>query len=237
VLQWRRKHGIYHQSITLEKGQHFRLRHLGQRLAYWIPKDLRGGSASSASSASSVGDAHAAGDWRSFEGQLLGPSLGISYTGGFSGIDQGIWHHGPSLHLRLPLDGVGAGRMSLLLQFGSQHGATTLPNSLGFQLHTLQLDVGLQWTLLARPHWWIGAGVLLRGSLLAQALSPREQQTEQTLLSGAFGPAGIFSVQFGFAVVWFVQCDILAGARFLNLGGEWNLRWDLNASLGIGARF
>jgi len=225
ILQWRRKHGIYHQSILLEKGQLFRLRHLGQRLAYWIPKDLRGGTKASN------------GDWRSFEGQLLGPSLGVSYTGGWSGVDQGVWHHGPSLHIRLPLDGVGTGRMSLLLQFGSQHGSTTLPNTLGFHLHTLQLDIGLQWTLLARPHWWLGAGVLLRGALLAQTLWPREQASEQTLWSGSFGPAGIFSVQYGFAVLWFLQFDLLAGARFLNLGGEWAVRWDLNASLGVGVRF
>ncbi|MCB9641613.1 MAG: caspase family protein [Myxococcales bacterium] len=223
VLQWRRKHGIYHQSILLKKGERFRLRHLGQKLAYWVQGEVRGG--------------RSQGAWHSFEGQLLGPSVGLSYTGGFSGIDRGIWHQGPSLHVRIPLDGVGSGRMSLFFQFGTQHGGTTLDNGLHFRLHTFQLDLGVQWTLFARPHWWIGAGALLRGALLSQVVSPREQQGEQVFLSGSFGPAGILSIQLGFAVSWFVQMDLLAGARFLNLGGTWTARWDLNASLGLGMRF
>lgn len=230
ILQWRRKGGVYHKAIQLRRNQRFRLGLNGNRLAYWRPKTVRGGDSKQVQAQTSSGD------WLSFQGQMVGASLGATYTIGFSGVDQGVLHQGPQLHLILPLDSVWEGRFALFFQLGYQQGAVHHGELFHYTLHLAQVDVGAVWTWLERPHWWIGGGAVVRGNILLQSLPKRTGQEAQELLSSTWGLAGMLRVQYGFGERWFLQWSVLGGARLLNLGGLWSLRWELESSLGIGMR-
>ena len=230
ILKWRRRGGVYHQDISLKKGQRFRLGKVGKRLAYW-KANTRGSAPLKTKGEEDTGL------WQSFHGQLVGPGIGASYRIGYSGFHRGILHQGGGLHFLLPMEGLGAGRMSILMQGGYQFGFDQINDSLKFNLHLVELDVGAVWTLVERPHWWIAAGGLFRTTLIFQSLFPRPGQEEDLLLSVGFGPAGIFSIQYGFSERMFVQFDIIAGLRILDLGGQWAMRWDLHSSMGFGLRF
>lgn len=229
VLQWRRRTSLYSSSIKLHKGQRMQLRKRGQRIAFAYDFRAKGGSTTLS--------------WEEFGGQMEGHALGVQYRGGWSGIDQGIWHHGPSLGWLMPLPQVFEGRFSLRMRLTYQM-ALSVPallnsgatSALTYDLHALELDMGAVWTFWHRRSLWMGLGLRVRGAPLLQVVRPGANRTGEDILSVALGAGLFWTAQFQLTGRLFLQVEADAGVRTLPLGDRWVLRWATALGVGIGWR-
>ena len=226
VLQWRRYGGVFHKTITLSNNQRFVLQANGRRLAYHQGAVPRGGPVATVS-----GDGYQA-----LGEEMLGFGVAASYRMSLGMLTPGL-QQGGQFSFLWTLEKAGAPSLTLVFQVGYQYGFSPISDKLKVDQHFADFDIGLLWTLMRRSFLWWGLGGVVRTHSIFQSVQSNAQRARKDLLSFSGGPALLSSLQWGLPKRFFVQANVLAGLRLINLGGEGKVLFDGELTLGIGRRF